>query len=562
MAIDGLEVKRDGGASHCLWLAPTGGGKSTAVATIRCDGKRAMLAVMPDLSDPLRERADFIWTACVSTVPINFCIGEPTEVAERFTEVFRSGGTGAWKRKARRATAKVIRDIDAEGLPRSMRLVGLRLQKLAAGDKDLTMVLSGWIDRFLDLAEQLGPSMEAGGVDIAELLRNGKMIVMDNDAFEHASLGGDVVALGLAEAKRVANLVPGGFRLIFEEAQQLGDRIDLAHPFFLAGRRRGIAVDALAQAEDGLDSILTQNSRTKVYFPQEDQPLQRLAGRRLGIPYEELDPGHMAEFTAWVSHGSIRRLVHFPAPKKVRPRVIVSNDEPIEQEWVDVPWEVDSEPGVVDGEPGAIYQIREIEPDPEAGLWEPDPLGLPRRAWGAIPLPAGAVEAPAWIGRNERRLEIWQRLDGTWSEQGDHLWRGGTNKGYGKTWYLNVGGWQTHFLFWAWKVMFDHEQGQRGDLERFYQANPDVPEFAWPAVDDELVVLRALKTWMRRPDEDRTRLSLSVDHCCPGFPNALCGNWRHHQLVADEPGREGSNSKLRWQRRTGAGRLEAEGVAR
>lgn len=34
-----------------------------------------------------------------------------------------------------------------------------------------------------------------------------------------AALGGDVVALGLAEAKRCANLVHDGFRLIFEEGQ-------------------------------------------------------------------------------------------------------------------------------------------------------------------------------------------------------------------------------------------------------------------------------------------------------------------------------------------------------
>ena len=59
MVVDGLEIDRTGKRSHAIWVAPTGGGKSESVATVRCDGKRPWLAIMPDLSDPLRRKADF-----------------------------------------------------------------------------------------------------------------------------------------------------------------------------------------------------------------------------------------------------------------------------------------------------------------------------------------------------------------------------------------------------------------------------------------------------------------------------------------------------------------------
>jgi hypothetical protein len=319
MRVDGLVIDRSR-KPHCAWLGPTGAGKSASVATVRLDGKRVALVATPDLSDPLVDaiarQNGFRWTACVSTNPVNFLIGSPTEVAERLTEVFRSGGVGAWKRAARRATADVIRQIDAQGEPRTLRLIGERLEASVKADRELRTVCAGWVARFLDLADQFGTSIGPDGVDIADLLNRGISVLLDNDSFDHPSLGGDVVALGLAEAKRCASLVPGGFRLIFEEAGQLGERIDLAEPFHRAGRRRKIAVDDLTQAESDLNDGISANISTRVYFAQELKALQKIAADRLGLPHTHLDPANMRDFSAYISHGKIRRLVKFPKPPK------------------------------------------------------------------------------------------------------------------------------------------------------------------------------------------------------------------------------------------------------
>lgn len=319
MHVDGLVIDRTR-KPHCAWLGPTGAGKSASVATVRVNGKRPTLIATPDISDPLREATlrlgGFIWTACDSTTPVNFLIGSPSEVAERLTEVFRSGGVGAWKRTARMATANVIRAIDASHEPRTLRLIGEQLAAAVKSDRELKTVCAGWVARFLDLADQFGPSIGPDGVDLADLLRRGHTVLLDNDSFDHASLGGDVVALGLAEAKRCASLVPSGFRLIFEEAGQLGERIDLAEPFHRAGRRRKIAVDDLTQAESDLNEGISANIATRVYFAQELKSLQKIAADRLGLSYTDLDPANMADFSAFISHSKIRRLVRFPKPPK------------------------------------------------------------------------------------------------------------------------------------------------------------------------------------------------------------------------------------------------------
>lgn len=319
MRVDGLVIDRTR-KPHCLWLAPTGGGKSASVARVRVDGQRPTLIVTPDVSDPMRDAVlrlgGVLWTASVSRQPVNFLLGEPTEVAERLTEVFRSGGVGAWKRTARMATADVIRAIDAAGEARSLQRIGNALATAVQSDRELRTVCAGWVSRFLDMADQFGSSIGTDGLDIADLLNAGQTVLLDNDSFDHPSLGGDVVALGLAEAKRCASLVPGGFRLIFEEAGQLGERIDLADPFFRAGRRRKIAVDALTQAESDLNEGISANSATRVYFAQELKSLQKVAADRLGLDYKMLDPANMRDFTAYVAHGRIRRLVRFPKPQR------------------------------------------------------------------------------------------------------------------------------------------------------------------------------------------------------------------------------------------------------
>lgn len=319
MKVDGLWIDRTR-KPHMGWFGPTGAGKSSAVAAVRVDGKRPTLIATPDISDPLRAATErlngFIWTACVSTTPIDFLIGEPPEVAERLTKVFRSGGNGVWLRAARRATAEVIRTIDADNEPRTLKLIGERLAVAIKSDRELKTACSMWVERFLDIADQLGDSAGPHGVDIAELLRAGKTVILDNDAFDHLALGGDVVAFGLAEGQRVASLVPGGYRLIFEEAGQLGERVDLAEPFHRAGRRRKICCDDLSQAESDLNEGINSNIATRAYFAQELKSLQKVAADRLGILFSKLDPANLKDFTAYIAHGRIRRLVRFPKPPK------------------------------------------------------------------------------------------------------------------------------------------------------------------------------------------------------------------------------------------------------
>src|SRR4051794_14721344 len=146
MHVDGLTIDRSR-KPHCAWLGPTGAGKSASVATVRVDGTRPTLCAMPDLSDPIiaacARLGGFHWTACGPGRPVNFLIGPPTQVAEMLTEVFRSGGMGAWKRTTRRATAEVIRKIDARGEARTMRLIGFDLQAAIEKDRDLKMVCGG-----------------------------------------------------------------------------------------------------------------------------------------------------------------------------------------------------------------------------------------------------------------------------------------------------------------------------------------------------------------------------------------------------------------------------------
>jgi hypothetical protein len=322
MAVDGLVIERTGRRSHCLWLGPTGAGKSQSVATVRVNHQRPMLIVTPDLSDPFIPLADFHWTAGGKR-SVDFLIGTPEQVAERLTEVFRSGGNGVWKMTARRAVTAIIYVLDSMREPRTLQAIGEMLADEVKDDRELRTACAGWVERFLSTAQQFGESIGAGGVDVAELLLQGKTVLLDNDAFAHPGLVGDVVAFGLAEAKRCADRVPGGFRLIFEEAGQLGDRIDLADPFFRAGRRRRIAVDALTQAESDLNDAISQNAATRVYFSQELQNLQKAAANRLSMDWHDLDPAVMQDFTAWITSGKIRRLVHFPKPRNARPPVTV-----------------------------------------------------------------------------------------------------------------------------------------------------------------------------------------------------------------------------------------------
>ncbi len=388
MRVDGLVIDRTGKRSHALWLGPTGAGKSESVATVRCDGARPWLAVMPDVSDPLRRRADFIWTAGKSQTPIDFLKGTPEDVAERLTTVFRSGGNGVWMMAAREAATQVIRELDQAGKPRSLQAIGAGVEELVESNRRLKTACEGWVTRFLATAMAMGPSVAAGGVDIADLLRAGKGVVIDNDRWKHPGLCGDTVAFGLAEAKRIGDLVPGGFRLIFEEADQLGERIDLADPFFAAGRRRQIAVDALLHAEEDADDAMATNSATRVYFRPNRTEQRAKVAKALDLTEREVDA--IPDYHAWIEHdGKIRRLVHFPKPQKAT----VYRGE------------------IVTGEQGRDSGER----------WRaPIPIGLSRLVLPMLPPPSA----------------VWQKyVSGTYRENGCLRWKGKHDKaGYGYIW--------------------------------------------------------------------------------------------------------------------------------
>lgn len=429
MRVDGLELKRTGDQSHCLWLGPTGKGKSAAVATVRIDGKRPTLVVTPDLSDPIAAKAlyglpkhvpVFHWTAAGQNA-VDFLIGTPGEVAERLTEVFRSGGNGVWKMTARRATTMVIEELDVEGVPRSLDQIGFRLQIKIANDRSLKTPIEGWVERFLATALILDGSIASGGVDIADVLRAGGTVILDNDAFEHPGLTGDIVAFGLSEAKRLANLVPGGFRLIFEEAGQLGDRIDLADPFFRAGRRRGIAVDALTQAESDLNDAISQNSGVRVYYSQRQKSLQKAADDVLDIGHKELDPARMERYTAWIAADNVRRLVRFPKPFEAPKRVPSATDG--------VPGRERMEP--TDGEMRMVQRYRVYEVDQPA--WESVDAVVWDDVVPALPPPSTVLE---------------KILDKLYDERGCERWGGKHDKdGYGLIWI--DGRWQKiHRVRW------------------------------------------------------------------------------------------------------------------
>lgn len=401
MAVDGLVVERVQKRAHAVWIGPTGGGKSSAIAEVRCDGKRAMLVVTPDLSDPLRAKADFVWTACESRVPVDFLIGTPGDVAMRLTEVFRSGGSGVWKMAAREAATQVIAALDAAGQPRTLEAIGRGVEALADSNRRLKMACEGWVTRFLSTALAMDGSVGAGGVDIAELLRQGQMVVLDNDIWKQPGLGGDVVAFGLAEAKRVADLVPGGFRLVFEEAGQLGERIDLADPFFRAGRRRKIAVDALMQSETDLNDAIATSTATWVYFrPQKPEHRTKVA-KALDLTEKQID--EIPDFHAWIEHdGKIRRLVHFPKPSVSPVADGISANSQVEETGGTHRWEIIQVPrwkGT--GEP-VTYE----EP------WRDGPLALPAPSIRHEKLLAGSYQDGTHLRWNERHDkdgygEIW-----------------------------------------------------------------------------------------------------------------------------------------------------------
>jgi hypothetical protein len=299
-------------------------------------------------------------------------------------------------------------------------------------------------------------------------------VLLDNDSFDHPSLGGDVVAFGLAEAKRCASLVPGGFRLIFEEAGQLGERVDLADPFFRAGRRRKISVDALTQAESDLKLAegISANAGTRIYFSQELASLQKVAADRLGIDHRKLDPSSMKDFSAYVAHGRIRRLIRFPKPPK---REKLAHPD----QWSTRTAAEAVAPHNVDDD---VVRSRRFLIVREEAVQEPKgPLRLP------APRPQ---EVPEYVRLDPDRLSVYLRLSDTRYAESCWNWTQGLDRdGYGRVGFHGRSE-RVHVLLLCWS--------QSLPLEEF----------------------------RRRAKYE----SATVDHLCN---NTRCANPRHLQLVAN-----------------------------
>jgi len=318
MILPGLVIDRKR-TPHAAWIGPTGYGKSSAVAVSRLDGKRPMIIVCPDLSDPFRAEVQrlggVIWNPSgdgpQGLVRLDFLKGTPRDVGRRLTEAFRSGGHGVWKRKVRTRVTQVVSVMDATGEPRTLAAIADHLLSLGGND----MAVQSWVDRFADLAEDFGDSIGAGGLDCAELLRQGKTVLLEIDSFAQQGMLEDLASLALVEAKRCADQVPGGFRLVLEEAGQLGDRIDLVLPFLRAGRRRGIPVDILTQFGGDLSQAMDENIATLVLFAQQKETTRKAASDETGRPTTDFDPRNLPMFHAWVKQGTYLKRVSFAKPK-------------------------------------------------------------------------------------------------------------------------------------------------------------------------------------------------------------------------------------------------------
>jgi hypothetical protein len=379
-----------------------------------------MIIVCPDLSDPFRAEVQrlggVIWNPSgdgpQGLVRLDFLKGSPRDVGRRLTEAFRSGGHGVWKRKVRTRVTQVVTAMDALGEPRTLQAISDHLNSLGGND----MAVQSWVERFSDLAEDFGDSIGAGGLDCAELLRQGKTILLEIDSFAQQGMLEDLASLALVEAKRCADQVPGGFRLVLEEAGQLGDRIDLVLPFLRAGRRRGIPVDILTQFGGDLSQAMDENIATLVLFAQQKETTRKAASDETGRPTTDFDPRNLPMFHAWVKQGTYLKRVSFAKPKPA-------------PEFVSASWDaVSSVPG------------RDKEQS-KSGRYVVEEIGLARPVYPGLPSPG--QEFDEYMARTYRQ-------DGCLRWHGAH-----DNAGYGyiRVWSDTESKWKKRLVHrYAWEL--------------------------------------------------------------------------------------------------------------
>lgn len=561
-------------------VGATGSRKSTLGAKL-ITGERPTLILTGEPSDPFRAatyrlllRGKAVYWSALSNVGWNMLLGDPLECAERLTGGTKKTeqDTGLGRGLAQEAIAVRFIMADQAGETRTWDMVDEAMVWLIAQGqqtRDQNMIGAGqrWQQRFRRLRMGLGESL-GHQLDLEREMERGRTVMMEMSSMRSPESTPFVAANILLDAKRAILRVPGG-RLLIDEGWAFKERISEVVEVVRAGRRLGWEVYFFTQLPQDYPVEMLGNFRTWVFLMQVGTNVgalewcSRAVHRRL--PSEAFAEGVLKEGEGWLLTGG--RLVRITIPTwKIRnlpdtlPNPYVGSGPADSNDAADQTGGEERDPGEKIGNSEVWEQV---EPDRESRIgW----FGTLVEGFKPMPLPAGRIVVPPWIAGNKRRLEHFQTLSGTDEEYGDHVWTRGTNKGYGKAAYANASGWQSHFLFWAWKVQWDRAQGQEpSDVEEFCHDHPDMVPFVWPEVHDELLVLRALKQWMAQPfgadpksfeeDDPRRGVYLSIDHGCPGWPNTLCQNWRHLKVVTN-----GQNSRLRHSRRTGAGRLDAEGV--
>jgi hypothetical protein len=181
--------------------------------------------------------------------------GTVNEVTERLLSAWTVVSQG----EVFRGVARVLvrQELTAMGERRSLATLVRRLEALQPRLRGLEQqAVAGWLARFRDLSESLGPAL-GPELELAAELRQGKTVLLQCDAFLQPTSVALFGSLLLAEACRCAEQV-GGFTAIVDEGSHVTDAASL-EVLFRAGRARGVSVVFASQAVGDLGPILKAN---------------------------------------------------------------------------------------------------------------------------------------------------------------------------------------------------------------------------------------------------------------------------------------------------------------
>jgi hypothetical protein len=240
---------------HGAAIGSTGSGKSTALASL-IDGKRPTLVIACDRSDPLLAAVQHVqgvvWTPC-GTLGWDVLAGDLEDAVERLTAAWQVVSPGEVFRGIARVYTR--QELAAMGGHRSVRGLIDRLGRLDVGGVERE-ALRGWLARFRDLADSLGPAL-GQDLDLAAALRERKTVLLQLNAFRSPILVRLFATLALLDAARCAEAV-GTFTVLVDEGGYLKDP-DALEALFRSGRARGVSVVLATQDPTDLGRILKQN---------------------------------------------------------------------------------------------------------------------------------------------------------------------------------------------------------------------------------------------------------------------------------------------------------------